>query len=95
MVPGSRFMCKTGAASLPILDSSEQHGLVHADLAFGPGLDQMMCNGNRRWHTQVWVFACQGGEYIVAAEPPDIGHLSVVDVDVGRQRASVTADHQR
>ena len=28
------------------------------------------------------VFACERGHDLVAAEPPDIGHLAVVDVDV-------------
>lgn len=95
MVPSSRFICKTATVALPMLDSSAFCGLIHADLAFGPGLDQMVCDGDRRWHPQMWVFACQRGEHIVAAKPLDVGHLSVVDVDVGGQRLSMTADHQR
>jgi hypothetical protein len=53
MVPSSRFICKTATAALPMLDSSAFCGLIYADLAFGPGLDQMVCNGDRRGHTQI------------------------------------------
>jgi hypothetical protein len=41
------------------------------------------------------VFACERGQDLVAAEPPDIGHLAVVDVDVSGQCFAMTADHQR
>ena len=72
-----------------------QPGLVDADVAFGPGFDQVMRDGNRRRHMQVRVFACERGHDLVAAEPSDIGHLAGVDVDVGGQGFAMTADHQR
>ena len=52
------------------------------DFTFGPGFDQVMGDGNRRWHAQVWMLTPEGGEDVSAGEPAHIGHLFVVDVDI-------------
>lgn len=66
-----------------------------ADLAFGPGFDQMMCNGNRRWHTQVRMLTPERSEDISTGEPSDIRHLFVVYADISSQGTGMAADHQR
>src|SRR5437870_1878437 len=64
-----------------------------ADVAFGPGFDQVMGNGNRRWHAQVRMLTPERSEDISTGEPAHIGHLFVVDADISGQGAGVTADH--
>src|SRR5262245_43439183 len=65
-----------------------------AHIAFGPGFDQVMGDGNGRWHTQVRMLLPERREDVSAGEPADIGHLFVVNVDISGQGAGVTADHQ-
>src|SRR5258708_7354438 len=75
-------------------DAWSRPHLSPADFTFGPSPDQVVRNGDRRWHPQVRMVAPQRGEDLSTGEPPDVCHLFVVDVDVSRQGAGVTANHQ-
>jgi len=89
--PPSLLMICVGAVGLG--DPAQGQSLP-ADVAFGPGFDQVMCDGNRRWHTQVRMVTPERREDVSTGEPPDIGHLFIVYVDISGQGAGVTTDHQ-
>lgn len=65
-----------------------------ANATFSPGFDQVVCDGDRRWHTQVRMVAPECGEHLSTWEPPHIRHLPIVYANVGGQGAGMTADHQ-
>ncbi len=51
LAPWWQSLCRTVLVPAP--------HLLPADVAFGPGLDQVVRNGNRRWHTQVRMVTLQ------------------------------------